>query len=114
MSALTSSVVVLTPPAIAFTYFEALLRVGDTNKFEDEEARLDSLADLLDRIGYSRDIWIDFAEEAFELMHKLANSLRNMDGRAASILLQAFNDMNASMAIITYVKVRTQRFLSMH
>lgn len=94
-----------TPPAIAFTYFEALLRVGDASKLEVEEARLNSLGNLLDHIGYSRDIWIDFAEEAFELMRKLASSLRAMDGAAADILLQTFNDIGESMAIITYVKV---------
>jgi hypothetical protein len=96
---------VLTRTAIAFTYFEALLSVGDVNKLTEEEARLNSLGNLLDHIGYSRDIWIDFAEEAFELLHKLANSLRNMDGQAANILLSTFNDMSESMAIITYVKV---------
>lgn len=98
-------VLLLTQTAIAFTYFEALLSVGDVNKFAEEEARLNSLGNLLDHIGYSRDIWIDFAEEAFELLHKLANSLRNMDGQAADILLRTFNDMGESMAIITYVKV---------
>lgn len=81
------------------------MRVGDVTKLENEEARLNSLGNLLDHIGYSRDIWIDFADEAFELLRKLATSLRNMDGTAADILLQAFNDMGESMAIITYVKV---------
>ena len=94
------------PTAIAFTYFEALLSLGDAGKLEEEEARLNSLGNLLDHIGYSRDIWIDFADEAFELLRKLANSLRNMDGQAADILLRTFNDMGESMAIITYVKVR--------
>jgi ubiquitin thioesterase protein OTUB1 len=98
---------VLTSPAIAFTYFEALLRVGDPNKLEDEEARLISMGNLLDHIGYPRDIWMDFAESAFDLLRKLASSLRNMDGQAAGILLQTFNDMGESMAIITYVKVGT-------
>jgi ubiquitin thioesterase protein OTUB1 len=94
-------------PAIAFTYFEALLRVGDANKFGDEEARLNSMGNLLDHIGYSRDIWIDFADDAFELMRKLADSVQAMDGAAPDILLRTFNDMNESMSIITYVKVRS-------
>jgi hypothetical protein len=94
-------------PAIAFTYFEALLRVGDANKFGDEEARLNSMGNLLDHIGYPRDIWIDFADGAFDLMRKLADSVQAMDGAAADILLQTFNDMNESMSIITYVKVRS-------
>ncbi|KAF1841609.1 cysteine proteinase [Cucurbitaria berberidis CBS 394.84] len=100
--------------AIAFTYFEALLRVGDVTKFEDEEARLNSLGNLLDHIGYSRDIWIDFAEEAFELLRSLANSLRNMDGAAPDILLQSFNDMGQSMAIITYVKLLASAWVQSH
>ncbi|KAF1941251.1 cysteine proteinase [Clathrospora elynae] len=100
--------------AIAFTYFEALLRVGDVGKFEDEEARLNSLGNLLAHIGYSRDIWIDFAEEAFELLRKLAHSLRNMDGQAAEILLQTFNDTSESMAIITYVKLLASAWVQTH
>ncbi|EMD89747.1 hypothetical protein COCC4DRAFT_56278 [Bipolaris maydis ATCC 48331] len=100
--------------AIAFTYFEALLSVGDVNKFAEEEARLNSLGNLLDHIGYSRDIWIDFAEEAFELLHKLANSLRNMDGQASDILLRTFNDMGESMAIITYVKLLASAWVQTH
>ena len=95
--------------AIAFTYFEALLRVANVTKFEDEEARLNSLGNLLDHIGFSHDIWIDFAEDAFELLRKLATSVRDMDGAAADILLQTFNDMSKSMAIITYVKVTTYK-----
>ena len=79
--------------------------MGDVNKLDHEKGRLDSLGNMLANIGYSRDIWIDFAEEAFELLDKLANSLRNMDGQAETILLRTFNDMNESMAIITYVKV---------
>ncbi|KAA8614665.1 Peptidase-C65 domain containing protein [Pyrenophora tritici-repentis] len=100
--------------AIAFTYFEALVRLADVNKFAEEEARLNSLGNLLEHIGYSRDIWIDFAEEAFELLHKLANSLRNMDGQTADILLNTFNSMGESMAIITYVKLLASAWIQTH
>lgn len=62
------------------------------------------MGNLLEHTGYARDIWIDFAEEAFDLLHKLANSVEAMDGAAADILLQSFNDMSVSMAIITYFK----------
>jgi ubiquitin thioesterase protein OTUB1 len=100
-----------TATAIAFTYFEGLLRMGDVNKFDDEQARLISMGNLLDHIGYSRDIWIDFAEGAFDLLRKLADSVQAMDGAAADILLQTFNDFNESMSIITYVKVRVCRLI---
>lgn len=91
-------------PAIAFTYFEALVHVGDYQKFGEEEGRLLSLGNLLDQIGYSRDIWMDFAEEAFDLLRKLSEAVHAMDGSAATVLLEAFNDMGVSMAIITYIK----------
>jgi ubiquitin thioesterase protein OTUB1 len=65
------------------------------------------MGNMLDHIGYSRDIWIDFADGAFELLRKLADSLQRMDGLADQILLETFNDMNESMSIITYIKVRT-------
>lgn len=94
----------LTRPAIAFTYFEALLRVGSAERLDDEVARLNSMGNLLEHIGFSRDIWIDFADEAFDLLRKLAASVHAMDGQDADILLQSFNDAGVSMAIITYFK----------
>jgi ubiquitin thioesterase protein OTUB1 len=78
--------------------------LGDYQRFGDEEGRLLSMGNLLDQIGYSRDIWMDFAEEAFDLLRKLGEAVHAMDGSAANILLDAFNDMGVSMAIITYIK----------
>jgi ubiquitin thioesterase protein OTUB1 len=89
--------------AIAFGYFEALLHVGDVTKFEVEEARLSSVNNLLNLAGHSEDLYIDFADEAYELLRKLAGSLQV--GNGAGLLLEAFNDYSVSMAIITYVKV---------
>ncbi|KAF2032260.1 cysteine proteinase [Setomelanomma holmii] len=100
--------------AIAFTYFEALLRVGDASKFGQEEARLMSLGNLLDHIGYSHDIWIDFAESAFELLRKLQLSIEHMDGAAETILLDTFNDEGESMSIITYVKLLASAWVQTH
>lgn len=80
--------------------------MGDVHKCQDEEARLMSMGNLLEQVGYQRHIWMDFAEPAFELLQKLAISLQDMDGAAADILLQAFNDPNQAMGIITFVKVR--------
>ena len=82
-----------------------MLRAGDVHKFEDEEARLTSMHNLLNLVGFSEDIYEDFVEEAFGLLQKLANSMRAMDGAAADILLQTFNDYGTAMAIITYFKV---------
>jgi ubiquitin thioesterase protein OTUB1 len=83
-----------------------MLRAGDVHKFEDEEARLTSMHNLLNHVGFSEDIYEDFVEEAFGLLQKLANSMGAMDGAVADILLQTFNDYGTAMAIITYFKVR--------
>lgn len=95
-------VFVLTVAAIAFGYFEALLHVGDVAKFEVEEARLISMNNLLNLAGHAEDLYIDFAEEAYHLLRKLAASLQV--GNGAGLLLDVFNDYSASMSIITYVK----------
>lgn len=63
------------------------------------------MGNLFEQVGLSYDLWIDFADEAFDLMRKLAQSIRNMDGTAADVLLAKFNDYGESMGIITYVKV---------
>jgi ubiquitin thioesterase protein OTUB1 len=91
-------------PAIAFGYFEALLHVADVAKFDVEEARLISMNNLLNLAGFSEDVYIDFAEEAYDLLRKLGASLHVGDG--ATLLLDAFNQTHVSLAIITYVKVR--------
>ena len=93
-------------PAIAFGYFEALLHIADVSKFDVEEARLNSMNNLLNLAGFSEDVYIDFADEAYELLRKLGASLQV--GNGATLLLEAFNDMGVSMAIITYVKVRAR------
>lgn len=78
--------------------------MGDVAKFEVEEARLISMNNLLNLAGHPEDLYIDFAEEAYDLLRKLAASLQV--GNGPGLLLEAFNDYSVSMAIITYVKVR--------
>ncbi|KAF2022331.1 cysteine proteinase [Aaosphaeria arxii CBS 175.79] len=91
--------------AIAFTYFEALLRAGDVNKFDEELCRLQSMGNLLVVAGFQEDLIEDFRDEALDLLRRLAASERSMDGTSADLLLQTFNDYGASMSIITYFKL---------
>lgn len=65
---------------------------------------------LLNSVGVSEDIYIDFAEDCYGLLQKLALSLR--DGTAASALLATFNDYAESMGIITYFKVCSSVFVA--
>jgi ubiquitin thioesterase protein OTUB1 len=92
--------------AIAFGYFEAMIRLGDVAKFDEEEARLSSMHNLLNQVGFHDNVYMDFAEEVFDLLRKLALALQTSDTTAADLLLQSFNDYGISMSIITYFKVR--------
>ena len=82
------------------------MRVNDVHKFEEEEARLRSMNNLLNMVGFQEHVYIDFVDECFDLLRKLAESLRQMDDTGPDTLLQSFNDMSVSMAVITYFKVR--------
>lgn len=64
------------------------------------------MANLFKIANLNEDMISDWADETFELMRQLVNSMQLMDGAAPDILLQAFNDYSRSMSYITYFKVR--------
>ncbi|KAF2146228.1 uncharacterized protein K452DRAFT_220097 [Aplosporella prunicola CBS 121167] len=96
--------------AIAFGYFEALLRLGDSNKFFEEQARLGSLANILNQVGFPQDVYEDFAEETFSLLRKLVNVPSGDEAQ----LLAAFNDEMVSQSIITHLKLLTSAWIQTH
>lgn len=87
---------------MAFSYFEALMRIGDKRKFAEEETRLKSLDNILNQVGFQEYLYEQFAEETYELLRETAASIGLSDGGA--LLLAAFNDDNRSKSIITYFK----------
>lgn len=89
---------------MAFTYFEALQRIGDKNKFLEEETRLRSHRNLLNSVGFQEHLYEDFADTTFDLLRATSNALPTSDGGAA--LLASFNDDTTAMSIITYLKAR--------
>lgn len=91
--------------AVAFCYFEALVRIADPYKFQEEVTRLKSMGNLMAEAGYEEAIYVDFADEAWDLLPKLAGAPAET---AMAILLETFNDPNLSLAIITYFKVCLQ------
>lgn len=64
-----------------------------------------SMANLFNIAAIPYDVVLDFADDAFALLRKLAHVLRTAEGSADDVLLQAFNDQVVSMSIITYFKV---------
>jgi hypothetical protein len=91
------------PPAVAFSYFETLLRIGDSHKFLEEETRLKSMRNILNDAGFQEHLYEDFAEDTIDLLRETATATDE-----GASLLQTFNDPNRSMSIITYLKARPQ------
>lgn len=90
-------------PAVAFSYFETLLWLGDKSKPLQEEIRLRSLATILNDVGHQEYLYEDFADATFELLRSVSAQIPVVDDGAA--LLATFNDEHLSMSIITYLKV---------
>ncbi|KAI9689171.1 MAG: hypothetical protein M1822_000909 [Bathelium mastoideum] len=102
--------------AIAFAYFEALVRLGDKTKVHAEITRLKSFQNILDAAGFQFELYEDFAEELYDLLRKTAASLPPPDdGNPATdvkaILLAAFNDEAIQASIITFLRILTSAWI---
>ena len=80
-----------------------MIHYGDINRFQEEEARLRSLSNVLEAAGWNALLFEDFAEEVTTLIRELGQSL--LSGKAGELLLAAFNDEEQQNYIITYVRV---------
>jgi hypothetical protein len=92
--------------AVAYGFLERLLHIGDSGRFLQEEARLRSLANVLNAAGFVPYLYEDFADELFDLMRRLATALDEGNGEEA--LLDAFNDENLQNCVITHMRVGLQ------
>ena len=86
------------PQALAFGYFETLLRLGDASKILEEAARFRAFEALMLAVG-NPDLYEDFIEPTADLLEQQASTLPNHDGGAA--LLAIFND-DAPSSQLTY------------
>ncbi|KAK1030441.1 hypothetical protein LTR33_017096, partial [Friedmanniomyces endolithicus] len=98
--------------AIGFGYFEALIHLGDSNKFLEEETRLRSLSNVVNAAGFDSFIYEDFADEAFNLLREVANAMHT--GNASEVLHNAFNDDMVQNYLITYFKTLTAAWMKTH
>ncbi|KAI9716142.1 MAG: hypothetical protein M1812_005570 [Candelaria pacifica] len=98
--------------AIAFSYFETLVRLQDKERIQIEEARLKSLDNLLRSVGWEEHAYEGFVEETILLLKSIAASIPVTDGGAA--LLNSFNDPNISNAIITHFRLITSAWMKTH
>ena len=88
--------------ALAFGYFETLLRLGDAAKIREEAAKFRAFAALMHAVG-NPDLYEDFIEGTSELLEQQAATLPNHDGGAA--LLAIFNDEQRSSQLTYSFKV---------
>jgi ubiquitin thioesterase protein OTUB1 len=95
---LTSSVT-----AVAFGYFEALIRQNCVTTFEDEEVRMILLRSIVQDAGTSSEVCEEFFEEAIDLLKKLAESLAM--GTAETLLLDTFNNEGVQEYLVFCMKV---------
>ncbi|KAJ0159571.1 Ubiquitin thioesterase OTUB1 [Colletotrichum tanaceti] len=97
--------------AIGFSYFEHLVNNGDQHQILGEAARIQSLDQYLLRVGgYDRMLFEDMVEETIALLKDLAQNIANPQ-LAMHILLQRFNEQDASNAIIYHLRLLASSWL---
>jgi ubiquitin thioesterase protein OTUB1 len=87
--------------ALAFGFFELLLRSGDPNRIGMEHARITSLNGVMESVGFQSYIYEDFAEATFDLFSALGSMIPSGEAQ----LLNTFNDAGLSDSIVTHFKV---------
>ena len=89
--------------ALAYGYFEALLRAEDPIRIQSEIVRLKSMNNLLNLVGNDPMLYEDFVQETFDLLERTRADLPCVDGGA--MLLASFNDVGITSSIITHFRV---------
>lgn len=89
--------------ALAFCYFETLMRIGDKQKFSHEEVRLKSMSRMITDLGHDEHLFEDFVDNTLDCLQQCAVATDN-----GAQLLRVFNDstpMNQWQGIIAHLKV---------
>lgn len=100
--------------ALAFGYFELLLRTGDAKFIESEHARIESLCKLLDSVGMADYLYEDFVDETKNLLKTISQSPAIDSPYDDKILVEAFNKDDISNSIITHLKLLTSAFMKVY
>jgi len=90
--------------AVAFAYFETLIRLGDRNRLAEEVARMTSFNNFLRTVGGYSDLVTDMADEAIDLLRTISASIADAPGAAELILAQRFADANIGSYIIAHFR----------
>ncbi|CUS07556.1 unnamed protein product [Tuber aestivum] len=97
--------------AVAFGFFELLLKTGDSNHIGMQYARIASLNGLMMLAGLQPFIYEDFAEVTFELLGAIDSSPAIDTPCDVSMIADRFNNQDVSDAIITHFKFLTSSWM---
>ncbi|KAF3915716.1 hypothetical protein AA313_de0200799 [Arthrobotrys entomopaga] len=100
--------------ALAFGYFELLLRTGDPKFIKNETDRLKGLCSYMTDVGMSEYLYEDFVEETMELLKTISQSPAIDNPYDDKTIVEVFNRDDASNAIITHLKLLTSAYLKLH
>ncbi|KAL2037943.1 hypothetical protein N7G274_009418 [Stereocaulon virgatum] len=98
--------------ALAFGYFEALLRIGDKAKVHTELTKLQNYIKRFESVGFPDFAYEDIVDVTFDLLRQTAASLPNSDGGAA--LLAAFNDVSTQNSLVYHFRLITAAWMKSH
>jgi ubiquitin thioesterase protein OTUB1 len=98
--------------AIGFSYFEKLVETGNQATVEGEIARLVHFNQMLLSVGGYHN-WENFADECINLLAEVSHAMSN-PGTALRIIIQRWNDVDASNGIIIYFRMLSATFLKMN
>ncbi|KAK6353403.1 hypothetical protein TWF696_005369 [Orbilia brochopaga] len=100
--------------ALAFGYFELLLRTGDVEFIKYEQARIKSMNSLMDDVGMSEYLYEDFVDETMQLLSSIQESPVIDNPYDDKHLLATFNAEDKSNGIVTHLRLLTAGFLKLN
>ncbi|KAI2639236.1 peptidase C65 Otubain-domain-containing protein [Xylaria nigripes] len=91
--------------AIAFAYFETLVKCGDINLIQSERQRLIGLNEYIEKVGgQNPDIFDFMVSETIDLLNDVLSSMSE-GSDAMPILMARFNDSNTSMCLVYHLRL---------
>ncbi|KAI1392491.1 cysteine proteinase [Hypoxylon trugodes] len=97
--------------AIAFAYFETLVRCGDINQVQGELARVTSLNEFIENIGgHSAWLFEDMVSVTFDLFNAIANAM-SAGQDAMPFVIEKFNNPELSQSIVYHQRLLASSWL---
>ncbi|KAI1140914.1 cysteine proteinase [Hypoxylon sp. FL0543] len=97
--------------AIAFAYFETLVRCGDITQAQGELARLTSLNNYIETVGgHSSWLFEDMVSETFDLFNQIITAMSNGQD-AMPFVVEKFNTPDSSQSIVYHQRLLASSWL---